>query len=70
MSYGAAMVIGATSSSLMSRLIIIIGHCLIATLALFRSQSVDLTSKTSMISFYKFLWKLLFAELFLIPLAR
>ncbi|GLU09783.1 hypothetical protein SLE2022_266240 [Rubroshorea leprosula] len=70
MAYGAAVVVGATLSSLSNRLIIIIGHCLFATLLLFQLQSVDLSSNTSIRSFYMFLWKLLSAEYLLIPFVR
>ncbi|GLT76841.1 hypothetical protein SLA2020_484760 [Shorea laevis] len=70
MAYGAAVVVGATSSSLWSRLITITGHCLLANFVVFQTQSIDLTSKTSIDSFYMFIWKLIYAEFFLIPFVR
>ncbi|GLT90355.1 hypothetical protein SLE2022_082920 [Rubroshorea leprosula] len=59
LAYGAAMVVGATSSSRLSRLITITGHSLLASLMVFRVQSIDLTNKAS-----------LHAEFFLIPFVR
>ncbi|GLT76843.1 hypothetical protein SLA2020_484780 [Shorea laevis] len=58
MAYGAAVVVGVTSSSLLSRLITIIGHFLLASLVLLRAQSIDLNNNASTTSFYMFIWQL------------
>ncbi|GKU87339.1 hypothetical protein SLEP1_g1751 [Rubroshorea leprosula] len=65
MSCGAAVVVGATSSSLLSRLITIIGHFLLASLVLLRAQSIDLNNKASTTSFYLFIWQLFCVGCFL-----
>ncbi|KAK4349193.1 hypothetical protein RND71_031948 [Anisodus tanguticus] len=68
--YGAAMVVGATTSSLSSRLVTVLGHFLLACFLLFQAQSVDISSKVSVTSFYMFVWKLFYAEYLLIPFVR
>ncbi|XP_009773891.1 homogentisate geranylgeranyltransferase-like [Nicotiana sylvestris] len=68
--YGVAMVIGATSSSLFSRLVTVLGHFLLACFLLFQAQSVDITSQVSVTSFYMLIWKLFYAEYLLIPFFR
>ncbi|XP_059659134.1 homogentisate phytyltransferase 1, chloroplastic-like [Cornus florida] len=70
MAYGAAMVIGASSSFLANKLVTVLGHCALASLLLFRARSVDLASKASVTSFYMFIWKLFYAEYLLIPFVR
>ncbi|XP_070038722.1 homogentisate geranylgeranyltransferase-like isoform X3 [Nicotiana tomentosiformis] len=68
--YGVAMVIGATTSSLFSRLVTVLGHFLLASFLLFQARSVDITSQISVTSFYMFIWKLFYAEYLLIPFFR
>lgn len=68
--YGAAVVIGASSSFLLSKLVTVLGHFALACFLWSRAQSVDLASKASVSSFYMFIWKLFFAEYFLIPFVR
>uniref|UniRef100_A0A2N9F094 Homogentisate phytyltransferase n=1 Tax=Fagus sylvatica TaxID=28930 RepID=A0A2N9F094_FAGSY len=70
LAYGAAVVIGASSSFLPSKLVTILGHSALASFLWVRAQSVDLTSKASVTSFYMFIWKLFYAEYFLIPFVR
>lgn len=79
LAYGAAVVIGASSSFLPSKLVTvgsvpwqlfmhvmcpfinillqILGHSALASFLWVRAQSVDLTSKASVTSFYMFIWK-------------
>ncbi|KAF8376768.1 hypothetical protein HHK36_031564 [Tetracentron sinense] len=67
MAYGTAVVIGASSSFLLSKLVTVLGHCTLASILLVRARSIDLTSKASVTSFYMFIWKLFYAEYLLIP---
>ncbi|XP_021769512.1 homogentisate geranylgeranyltransferase, chloroplastic-like [Chenopodium quinoa] len=66
--YGSAVAVGATSSSLPIKLATVLGHSVLAAILLLRAQSVDLTDNASITSFYMFIWKLFYAEYFLIPL--
>ncbi|KAH9770676.1 putative homogentisate phytyltransferase 1 [Citrus sinensis] len=68
--YGAAVLVGASSSFLLSKLVTIIGH---ATLLLFlwhRARNVDLSNNESIFSFYMFIWQLYYAEYLLIHFVR
>ncbi|XP_021738290.1 homogentisate geranylgeranyltransferase, chloroplastic-like [Chenopodium quinoa] len=66
--YGSAVAVGATSSSLPIKLATVLGHSVLAAILLLRAQSVDLADNASITSFYMFIWKLFYAEYFLIPL--
>ncbi|KAL8091156.1 homogentisate phytyltransferase 1, chloroplastic-like [Apium graveolens] len=68
--YGSAVVIGASSSLLLSKLVTVTGHCILASILWFRALSVDLDSNKSTLSFYMFVWKLFYAEYLLIPFVR
>ncbi|OIW17563.1 hypothetical protein TanjilG_08841 [Lupinus angustifolius] len=70
MGYGATILAGAASPFLWSKLSTGIGHGILALAVWSRSKSVDLKSNDSIQSFYKFIWKLISVELFLIPLFR
>ncbi|XP_031256834.1 homogentisate geranylgeranyltransferase, chloroplastic-like [Pistacia vera] len=71
MAYGAAVMVGASSSSLsISKLVTILGHCTLASFLWLRARSIDLSSKVLITSFYMFIWKLFYAEYFLIPFVR
>ncbi|KAK9928433.1 hypothetical protein M0R45_025569 [Rubus argutus] len=70
MAYGGAVVIGASSSFLPSKLFIIIGHTTLASLLWLRARSTDIANKVSLTSFYMFIWKMFYAEYFLIPFVR
>ncbi|XP_031256811.1 homogentisate phytyltransferase 1, chloroplastic-like [Pistacia vera] len=71
MAYGAAVMVGASSSSLpISKLVTTLGHCTLASFLWLRTRSIDLSSKASITSFYMFIWKLFYAEYFLIPFVR
>lgn len=70
MAYGGAVVIGASSSFLPSKLFTIIGHTALASLLWLRARSTDIANKASLTSFYMFIWKMFYAEYFLIPFVR
>ncbi|GAU35232.1 hypothetical protein TSUD_205080 [Trifolium subterraneum] len=70
LAYGVALVVGATSSCLWSKVITGLGHAALASVLFYRAKSVDLRSKASITSFYMFIWKLFYAEYLLIPLVR
>ncbi|KAH9791779.1 homogentisate geranylgeranyltransferase [Citrus sinensis] len=57
-SYGAVIIVGLTSSPyLLSKLVMIISHIMLATLLWHQARTVDLSSKASTLSFYMFIWK-------------
>ncbi|TVU08397.1 hypothetical protein EJB05_41801 [Eragrostis curvula] len=70
MAYSVALLMGATSSSLWSKIATIAGHSILAAILWNSARSVDLTSKAAITSFYMFIWKLFYAEYLLIPLVR
>ncbi|TKY72727.1 homogentisate phytyltransferase 1 [Spatholobus suberectus] len=70
MAYGVALLMGAASSCLWSKTITGLGHALLASVLWYHAKSVDLKSKAAITSFYMFIWKLFYAEYFIIPLVR
>ncbi|KAK3041123.1 hypothetical protein RJ639_027575 [Escallonia herrerae] len=70
MAYAVAVLVGASSSCIWSKYITVLGHMMLASLLWSRAISVDLGSKSSITSFYMFIWKLFYAEYLLIPLER
>ncbi|XP_019442394.1 PREDICTED: homogentisate phytyltransferase 1, chloroplastic-like [Lupinus angustifolius] len=68
--YGVALLIGAASPFLWSKIVTGLGHAVLALVLWYRAKSVDLKSKASITSFYMFIWKLFYAEYLLIPLVR
>lgn len=70
MAYSVAMVLGATSSCVWSKLVTVLGHAVLASVLWNRARSLDLMSKAAITSFYMFVWKLFYAEYLLIPLVR
>ncbi|KAL5853151.1 hypothetical protein ACOSQ3_008269 [Xanthoceras sorbifolium] len=70
LAYGAAIMVGASSSFLPSKLVTMLGHCTLASFLWIRARSVDVSCKTSVTSFYMFIWKLFYAEYLLIPFVR
>ncbi|KAL9458019.1 hypothetical protein AB3S75_006967 [Citrus x aurantiifolia] len=69
--YGAAVIVGLTSSPyLLSKLVTIISHSMLATLLWHEARTVDLSSKVSTLSFYMFIWKLHYVECLIIPFVR
>ncbi|KAH9760433.1 homogentisate geranylgeranyltransferase [Citrus sinensis] len=65
--YGAAVIVGASSCFMPSKLVTVLGHCTLASFLWLKTQSVDLSCKASITSFYMFIWKLFYAEYLLIP---
>ncbi|KAL3532784.1 hypothetical protein ACH5RR_006305 [Cinchona calisaya] len=70
MAYLVAMLVGMTATQNWSKYISVGGHILLASLLWVRAKSINLESKTEITSFYMFIWKLFYAEYFLIPLVR
>ncbi|KAL2323106.1 hypothetical protein Fmac_027485 [Flemingia macrophylla] len=70
MAFGVAFLAGATSPSLWIKIVTGVGHVILASVLWYQAKSTDLSSKSSIISFYFFIWKLLCAEYLLLPLAR
>ncbi|XP_026454325.1 probable homogentisate phytyltransferase 1, chloroplastic [Papaver somniferum] len=68
--YGAAIVVGATSSFPVSKILTVLGHFVLGSFLWLRARHVDLTSKADITSFYMFIWKLFYMEYLLIPLVR
>ncbi|KAK9931701.1 hypothetical protein M0R45_018968 [Rubus argutus] len=70
MAYGVAILVGASSSFMLSKGITVLGHAILALILWNRAKSVDLTSKAAITTFYMFIWQLFYAEYLLIPLVR
>ncbi|XP_061361734.1 homogentisate phytyltransferase 1, chloroplastic [Gastrolobium bilobum] len=70
MAYGIALLVGAASPCLWSKIVAGLGHAVLASVLWYRAKSVDLRSKASITSFYMFIWKLFYAEYLLIPLVK
>ncbi|PIA25647.1 hypothetical protein AQUCO_11000051v1 [Aquilegia coerulea] len=68
--YAGAVIVGLTSPFMFSKLITVFGHCAMATILFFKARSIDLKDNKSTLDFYLFVWKLLYAEYFLIPFVR
>ncbi|XP_024042013.1 coumarin 8-geranyltransferase 1b, chloroplastic-like [Citrus clementina] len=65
--YGAAVLFGASSSFLLSKLVTIIGHPTLLLFLRHRARNVDLSNNASIFSFYMFIWQLYYAKYLLIP---
>ncbi|XP_010688452.2 homogentisate phytyltransferase 1, chloroplastic isoform X1 [Beta vulgaris subsp. vulgaris] len=70
MAYTVAILVGASSSFLWSKLVTVAGHSILAALLWRSAKSTDLSKKAAITSFYMFIWKLFYAEYLLIPLVR
>lgn len=70
MAYAVALFVGASSTFLWSRYMTVLGHAMLGWLLWNQANSVDLTSKAGITSFYMFIWKLFYAEYLLVPLVR
>ncbi|ESW26738.1 hypothetical protein PHAVU_003G143900 [Phaseolus vulgaris] len=68
--YGVALLVGASSPCLWSKIGTGLGHAVLSSLLWYQAKSVDLKSKASITSFYMFIWKLFYAEYLLIPFVR
>nr|AAC09029.1 hypothetical protein [Arabidopsis thaliana] len=60
MAYAVAILVGATSPFIWSKVISVVGHVILATTLWARAKSVDLSSKTEITSCYMFIWKVRF----------
>ncbi|XP_062229410.1 homogentisate geranylgeranyltransferase, chloroplastic-like [Phragmites australis] len=65
--YGAAILAGASSASLYQKIVTVLGHGLLAFALWQRARQSDIANKACITSFYMFIWKLFYAEYFLIP---
>lgn len=70
LAYGFAVVVGASSSFLLCKIVSVIGHTTLASLLLLRAKSTNPKDPESTQSFYMFLFKLLYAEYVLIHFMR
>ncbi|KAL5710500.1 hypothetical protein ACHQM5_021054 [Ranunculus cassubicifolius] len=68
--YGGAAVLGATSPLLINKIITIVGHGVLAAVLWTRAKSVNIKEPSETLAFYLFIWKLLYAEYFVIPFVR
>ncbi|KAK9210399.1 hypothetical protein WN944_002769 [Citrus x changshan-huyou] len=55
--YAVAILVGATSPFAWSKLITVLGHSILALILWNRAKSVDIGSKTAIVSCYMFIWK-------------
>ncbi|XP_073132214.1 homogentisate phytyltransferase 1, chloroplastic-like [Henckelia pumila] len=63
--YGGAMAIGASSPSLLNKIVSVLGHFSLASILMYRTLRVN-----DMDNFYMFVWKLCYAEYLLVPFMR
>lgn len=70
MAYAVAILVGASSSFIWSKVVTVVGHALLAAILWRSAKSTDLSSKAAITTFYMFIWKLFYAEYLLIPLVR
>ncbi|XP_044440254.1 homogentisate geranylgeranyltransferase-like isoform X2 [Triticum aestivum] len=68
--YGAATVVGASSTNLIQKIITVFGHGLLALTLWQRSRHFEVENQARVTSFYMFIWKLFYAEYFLIPFVQ
>ncbi|KAL5200677.1 hypothetical protein ABZP36_021880 [Zizania latifolia] len=68
--YGGAILAGASSTKLCQMNITVFGHGLLAFALWQRAQHFDVENKACITSFYMFIWKLFYAEYFLIPFVQ
>ncbi|PWZ32864.1 Homogentisate geranylgeranyltransferase [Zea mays] len=65
--YATAILVGASSMNLYQKIVIVSGHGLLASTLWQRAQQFDIENKDCITQFYMFIWKLFYAEYFLIP---
>ncbi|XP_020972981.1 naringenin 8-dimethylallyltransferase 2, chloroplastic isoform X2 [Arachis ipaensis] len=70
MAYGIAIIMGAISPFLWSKIFTVLAHGIMAVILWYRANSVDLKSKDASQSFYMFIYKLLCVENILIHFVR
>ncbi|KAH9760469.1 homogentisate phytyltransferase 1 [Citrus sinensis] len=70
MAYGAAILTGASSPFLLCKLVTMIGHSVLGFILWHQTRTIDLSDAKSMQSLYMFIFKLYYAEFFLIHFIR
>ncbi|KAK1612961.1 hypothetical protein QYE76_036634 [Lolium multiflorum] len=68
--YGAATLVGASSTNLFQKIITVSGHGLLAFTLWQRARHFEVENQAHVTSFYMFIWKLFYAEYFLIPFVQ
>ncbi|KAF3329590.1 homogentisate geranylgeranyltransferase [Carex littledalei] len=68
--YSIAILVGVASSDIYRRIVTVIGHGILASVLLIRARCLDIENKSSITSFYMFIWKLFYAEYLLIPFVQ
>uniref|UniRef100_A0ACD6AMP4 Uncharacterized protein n=4 Tax=Avena sativa TaxID=4498 RepID=A0ACD6AMP4_AVESA len=68
--YGAATLVGASSTNLFQKIITVSGHGLLAFTLWQRARHFEVENQARVTSFYMFIWKLFYAEYFLIPFVQ
>ncbi|VAI80912.1 unnamed protein product [Triticum turgidum subsp. durum] len=68
--YLAATVVGASSTHLLQKIITVSGHGLLALTLWQRARHLEVENQARVTSFYMFIWKLFYAEYFLIPFVQ
>eukprot|EP00250_Pteridium_aquilinum_P017092 c2344_g1_i1 orf=446-1657(-) len=68
--YGVATIVGATAEMMWARVVMVLGHAVLAGVLWHYASRIDLKSKAAITGFYMFVWKLFYAEYLLIPLMR
>ncbi|RDX77084.1 Glycinol 4-dimethylallyltransferase, partial [Mucuna pruriens] len=67
MAFGVPFLAGLTSPHLWIKIVTGLGHAVLTSILWYQAKSTDLRRKTSIASFYLFIWKLLCAEYCLLP---
>ncbi|XLS69073.1 hypothetical protein HN51_020096 [Arachis hypogaea] len=70
MAYGAAIIIGASSPFLWSKIFVVLSHAIMALFVWYRSTLVDLSNKDSLQAFYMLIFKLFSVENILMLFVR
>ncbi|XP_057731768.1 naringenin 8-dimethylallyltransferase 2, chloroplastic-like [Arachis stenosperma] len=70
MAYGAAIIIGASSPFLWSKIFVVLSHAIMASFVWYRSTLVDLSNKDSSQAFYMLIFKLYYVENILMLFVR
>ncbi|WOL05558.1 homogentisate geranylgeranyltransferase [Canna indica] len=65
--YAAAIMVGASSPNKYKGTLTMLGHGFLASILWIRAKSINIENKESVTAFYMFIWKLFYAEYFLIP---
>lgn len=68
--YAVAIIVGVASDMLWVRMIMVLGHAILAGILWYNARVINLKSKAAITAFYMFVWKLFYAEYLLVPLMR